>query len=53
MLSRIQNSIYRIYGVTDAPVRDIRALHLTPDATIVYAPQLDVLHVPGGLVRRH
>ena len=38
----------RIYGKTAAPVRDIKGLRLTPDATLRDAPPLDVLHVPGG-----
>ncbi|MGH2928427.1 MAG: DJ-1/PfpI family protein, partial [Solirubrobacteraceae bacterium] len=29
-------------------VRDVRGLHLTPDAALADAPQLDVLHVPSG-----
>jgi cyclohexyl-isocyanide hydratase len=48
VLSRIPNSTYRIYGKTAAPVRDLKGLRLTPDATLEEAPQLDVLHVPGG-----
>jgi cyclohexyl-isocyanide hydratase len=48
VLSRIPNSTYRIYGKTAAPVRDLRGLRLTPDAALSEAPQLDVLHVPGG-----
>src|ERR1700722_9955374 len=48
VLSRIPNSTYRIYGKTTAPVRDIKGLRLTPDATLDDAPPLDVLHVPGG-----
>ena len=48
VLSRIPNSSYAIYGVTDAPVRDIRGLRLSPDAALADAPPLDVLHVPGG-----
>ena len=48
VLSQIPNSTYRLYGVTDAPVRDFRGLRLAPDASIADAPQLDVLHVPGG-----
>ena len=48
VLSRIPNSSYAIYGVTDAPVRDIRGLRLSPDAALADAPSLDVLHVPGG-----
>jgi cyclohexyl-isocyanide hydratase len=48
VLSRIPNSTYRIYGKTAAPVRDLKGLRLTPDAALADAPQLDVLHVPGG-----
>ena len=48
VLSRIPNSTYRLYGKTADPVRDIRGLRLTPDATLADAPPLDVLHVPGG-----
>ena len=48
VLSRIPNATYRIYAKTLAPVRDVKGLRLTPDATLADAPQLDVLHVPGG-----
>ena len=48
VLSRIPNSTYRIYGKTTEPVRDLKGLRLTPDATLAAAPPLDVLHVPGG-----
>ncbi|HEX4179090.1 MAG TPA: DJ-1/PfpI family protein [Rhizomicrobium sp.] len=48
VLSRIPNATYRIYGKTIAPVRDLKGLRLTPDATLADAPPLDVLHVPGG-----
>lgn len=48
VLSRIPDSTYRIYGLTDQPVRDVKGLRLAPDASIDDAPQLDVLHVPGG-----
>jgi cyclohexyl-isocyanide hydratase len=48
VLIRIPNSTYRIYGVSAAPVRDVKGLQLTPDAEIGAAPQLDVLHIPGG-----
>jgi cyclohexyl-isocyanide hydratase len=48
VLSRIPNSTYRIYARTLEPVRDVRGLRLTPDATLADAPPLDVLHVPGG-----
>jgi cyclohexyl-isocyanide hydratase len=48
VLSRLPNSTYRIYGKSTEPVRDLKGLRLTPDAAIADAPQLDVLHVPGG-----
>ncbi len=48
VLSRIPNSTYRIYGKTVEPVRDLKGLRLSPDATLADAPHLDVLHVPGG-----
>lgn len=48
VLSRIPNATYRIYGKKAAPVRDLKGLWLTPDASLVDAPPLDVLHVPGG-----
>jgi cyclohexyl-isocyanide hydratase len=48
VLSRIPNATYRIYGKTTASVRDLRGLRLTPDAALSDAPQLDVLHLPGG-----
>jgi cyclohexyl-isocyanide hydratase len=48
VLSRIPNATYRLFGKTTAPVRDIRGLRLTADAVLADAPQLDILHVPGG-----
>ena len=48
VLSRIPNSTYRLYGKTAEPMRDLKGLRLTPDAALSDAPQLDVLHVPGG-----
>jgi cyclohexyl-isocyanide hydratase len=48
VLARLPNSTTRIFAKTAAPVRDVRGLILTPDATLAEAPQLDVLHVPGG-----
>jgi cyclohexyl-isocyanide hydratase len=48
VLSRIPDSTYRLFGKTADPVRDLKGLLLTPDAAIADAPQLDVLHVPGG-----
>ena len=48
VLSRVPNSTCRIFAKSDEPVRDVRGLRLTPDARLADAPQLDVLHVPGG-----
>jgi cyclohexyl-isocyanide hydratase len=48
VFSRIPRSQCRIFGKTTAPVRDIHGLRLIADATLDEAPQLDVLHVPGG-----
>lgn len=48
VLSRIPNATYRLYGPSNGSVRDIKGLRLTPDAALSDAPQLDVLHVPGG-----
>ena len=49
VFSRIPNSTHRIFAKTSAPMRDMRGLRLTPDAVLTEAPQLDLLHVPGGL----
>ncbi len=49
VLAHIPNSTYRLYGKTADPVRDHKGLRLTPDAAISDAPQLDVLHIPGGV----
>jgi cyclohexyl-isocyanide hydratase len=48
VLSRMPNSTYRIFAKTTEPVRDVRGLRITPDAVLADAPQLDLLHVPGG-----
>jgi cyclohexyl-isocyanide hydratase len=48
VFSRIPNSTYRIFGKSSAPSRDMRGLRLLPDAVLAEAPQLDLLHVPGG-----
>ncbi|MGH6881327.1 DJ-1/PfpI family protein [Hypericibacter sp.] len=48
VLSRFPNSTYRIYARTLAPVRDLKGLRLYPDAMLTDAPQLDLLHIPGG-----
>jgi cyclohexyl-isocyanide hydratase len=48
VLSRLPNSTYRIYAATLSPLRDVQGLRLMADALLSDAPQLDVLHVPGG-----
>lgn len=48
VFSRLPNTSCRLYGITSGSVRDVRGLHLTPDAALAEAPPLDVLHVPGG-----
>lgn len=48
VFSRIPNSTYRIFAKTTAPMRDLRGLRLMADAVLTEAPQLDLLHVPGG-----
>lgn len=48
VLSRVPNASCRIYGTTREPVRDVNGLRLVADGLLGEAPQLDVLHVPGG-----
>jgi cyclohexyl-isocyanide hydratase len=48
VLSRIPNATHRIYARSTDPVRDLQGLRIVPDATLAEAPQLDILHVPGG-----
>ena len=48
VLSRIPNATHRIYAKSIQPVRDVMGLRITPDATLAEAPQLDILHIPGG-----
>jgi cyclohexyl-isocyanide hydratase len=48
ILSRIPDATYRLFGTTVEPMRDVRGLRLTADALLADAPQLDVLHIPGG-----
>jgi cyclohexyl-isocyanide hydratase len=48
VLSRIPNATHRIYAKSSQPVRDVMGLRIMPDATLAEAPQLDILHVPGG-----
>jgi cyclohexyl-isocyanide hydratase len=48
VLAGLPNSTHRIFAKTTAPVRDVHGLKLVPDALLADAPQLDVLHIPGG-----
>jgi cyclohexyl-isocyanide hydratase len=48
VLSRLPDSSWKIYAKTMAPARDMKGLRILPDATLDEAPQLDVLHLPGG-----
>ena len=48
VLAGLKNTTYTAYGLSSRPVRDYHGLQLQPDAVIEDAPQLDVLHVPGG-----
>jgi cyclohexyl-isocyanide hydratase len=48
VLSRIPNATCRIYAKSPNPVRDLMGLRIMPDATLAEAPQLDILHIPGG-----
>ena len=48
VLSRLPNSTCRLFGTNMSSVRDMHGLKLTPDAVLADAPQLDLLHVPGG-----
>ena len=48
VLSRIPNATHRLYAKSPEPVRDVMGLELAPDATLAEAPQLDILHIPGG-----
>jgi cyclohexyl-isocyanide hydratase len=48
VFARIPNATYRVFAKTTASVRDVRGLRISPDAALADAPQLDVLHVPGG-----
>ena len=48
VLACLPNSIHRIFAKTAEPVRDAHGLKLVPDAALADAPQLDVLHIPGG-----
>ncbi len=48
VLSRLPNATHRIYAKSLRPVRDVMGLRIIPDATLAEAPQLDILHIPGG-----
>jgi cyclohexyl-isocyanide hydratase len=48
VFSRLPNSTYRLFATTASPVRDTKGLRLMADAFLSDAPQLDLLHVPGG-----
>jgi cyclohexyl-isocyanide hydratase len=48
VLSRIPNATHRIYAKSTQPVSDVMGLRIMPDARLAEAPQLDILHVPGG-----
>lgn len=48
VLAALGNTTYTTYGLSERPVRDYHGLQLQPDAVLEDAPQLDVLHVPGG-----
>jgi cyclohexyl-isocyanide hydratase len=48
VLAGLPNTSYTTYGLSERPIRDYHGLQLQPDAVIEDAPQLDVLHVPGG-----
>jgi cyclohexyl-isocyanide hydratase len=48
VLSRLPNSTHRLFGTSMSAVRDMHGLKLTPDGVLADAPQLDVLHIPGG-----
>ena len=48
VFSRLPGSTYRIYARSTAPLKDVRGLWLKADAILADAPQLDLLHIPGG-----
>lgn len=48
VLSRLPDSVFHVIGKTNAPVRDVKGLILTPTLSFAQAPRLDVLLVPGG-----
>ncbi len=48
VFARLPDATCQVFAKSTAPVRDVRGLRLLADATLAEAPQLDVLHIPGG-----
>jgi cyclohexyl-isocyanide hydratase len=48
VLANVPNATYRLYSKDGGMIRDLKGLRISPDAAIADAPQLDVLHIPGG-----
>jgi len=48
VLANLPNSTFHLLWKELAPMRDVKGLILTPTATLVQAPPLDLLVVPGG-----
>ncbi|MDJ0512452.1 MAG: DJ-1/PfpI family protein [Methyloceanibacter sp.] len=48
VFTRLPNARARLYGLTATPVTDAGGLQLVPNGSLLDAPQLDVLHIPGG-----
>ena len=48
VLSRLPNSKFHIIAKDRFSIRDEKGLILTPEETILQAPKLDLLIVPGG-----
>ena len=48
VLSRVPDSTFTLLWKTLDPIRDMKGLMLTPNATLAESPPLDVLLVPGG-----
>jgi cyclohexyl-isocyanide hydratase len=48
VLARIRDAHVNVIGTQREPVRDCMGLTITPEMTLADAPELDVLHVPGG-----
>ncbi len=48
ILSRLPDSTWRLYASSLEPCTDMKGLRILPDAVLEDAPQLDVLHIPGG-----